>query len=103
MVLLDRLVTKADCALCDCVHMVRVVESVVAIVMTNRCDYDGEDIKVSEPGERSDVALHQKEGSHLQHISSMDSIVILNRWTIAFVDLVQESHQDIFIDLRKCV
>ena len=59
MVLLNRLVTVADGALCDCVHMVRVVESVVAIVMTNRCDCDGEDVKVSEPGERSDVSLHQ--------------------------------------------
>ena len=59
MVLLNRLVTVADGALCDCVHMGRVVESVVAIVMTNRCDCDGEDVKFSEPGERSDVSLHQ--------------------------------------------
>ena len=59
MVLLNRLVTVANGALCDCVHMVRVVESVVAIVMTNRCDCDGKDVKFSEPGERSDVSLHQ--------------------------------------------
>lgn len=102
-VLLNRLVTVADGALCDCIHMVRVVEPVVAVIMANRCDCEGEDVEVGELGELSDITLLHDQGSHLQDISSVDSIVILDFWTISLVDLVQKFHNDLGVNLRYLV
>ena len=103
VVLLDCNITVADGAVCDRVHMVRIVESIMAVIMTHRGHHDREGVKVSQCPELSEFTLRQDQVSHLEDVSSVHSVVILDLCIVALANFLKEPWQDFTVYLLDTI
>ena len=72
----------------------------MSIVVAYTADDYGQNIKIVEGSELDELAVFHNVMGHLQDISCMDIIMILNLFNVAFVDFIQKSVQDLLVDLR---
>ena len=72
----------------------------MSIVVAYTADDYGQNIKIVEGSELDELAVFHNVMGHLQDISCMDIIMILNLFNVAFIDFIQKSVQDLLVDLR---
>ena len=72
----------------------------MSIIVAYTADDYGQNIKIVEGSELDELAVFHNVMGHLQDISCMDIIMILNLFNVAFIDFIQKSVQDLLVDLR---
>ena len=89
-VFLNRLVAVPDGSIRYCIHMVGIVHTVMAIVVTHGRHHNRDQIKFRKVCKLQDLSLGKEYVAHLEHICRMHIIVIFNISPVAFVNHAQE-------------
>lgn len=94
VVLLHGFVAVAHSSWRNSVHMVRVVQAIMVVVMAHRGNYRGQNVKLIELRKLKQSSLGKHHVKHLDHVCSMDVIVVFDFPLVAFIDLSQKLPKD---------
>jgi len=91
VVLLDGLVAVADGTIRDQVDMVGIGEAIVTEVVADGRHADGKSVELTQRGKGQDLALHQEDIAHLEHVDCVHVVVVLHIPSVPFIDLADKA------------
>lgn len=89
-ILLDTLVVVANSPVADGIDVIGVVKAIVSKVVANTPNQDRDKVKLVQVTDREKIALLEDDEHHLEHVGTMDIVVVFNVTSVSLVDFSQE-------------
>lgn len=100
VILLYCLIMIANSSSGHCINVIRIVHAIVIVVMTRRCNDQRNQVNYFESIQKLKVSFFDKNIWHLCNISTMQIIMILDVFSIAFCNLAKEPHHFVLVVQR---